>query len=71
MEYEKGLFEKYLSANGGNTESMKFIVSRFENYINYISEGDDDLKHTIYTSLFDFFEELDKRFGQYFIYINK
>ncbi|MBR2247203.1 MAG: hypothetical protein IJ880_09295 [Bacilli bacterium] len=70
MRSEERLFEKYLSANGGNTESMKYIISRFENYIDYVSEGNDDLKHTIYASLFDIFENLDKRFGQYFVNIN-
>ena len=70
MRSEERLFEKYLSANGGNIESMKYIISRFENYIDYVSERNDDLKHTIYASLVDIFENLDKRFGQYFVNIN-
>lgn len=60
------LFKKYLSANGGNKESMWFIIKRFEKYIDYECNGNLELKHVIIVDLFDFAKVLDVKFDEYY-----
>lgn len=60
------LFKKYLSANGGDKESMWFIIRRFEKYIDYECEGNLELKHVIIVRLFDFVCTLDVKFDEYY-----
>lgn len=65
------LFKTYLSANGGNNESMWHIIKRFERYIDFASSNNMDLKHSIILSLFDLSEKLDMKFDEFFKEINQ
>lgn len=65
------LFKTYLSANGGNNESMWYIIKRFERYIDFASSNNMDLKHSIILSLFDLSEKLDMKFDEFFKEINQ
>ena len=71
MEKLDLLFKKYLSANGGDSKAMWFIIKRFEKYIDYVCDKNTDLKHSIIMSLFDLSEDLDNRFATFFNEINR
>ncbi len=71
MENIELLFKKYLAANGGDKEAMWFIIRRFEKYIDYECEGNMDLKNTIIVNLFNFSEELDKKFEEFYEEISR
>ena len=64
------LFKAYIAANNGDNMAKWKLIEHYMDYINYSSEGNEDLKHTIIVDLLDLFSKLNDRFEKFFKEIN-
>ena len=64
------LFKTYISATNGDNKAKWKIVEYYMDYIEFVSDGNDDIKHTIIVTLFDLFDSLNYGFDKFFKEIN-
>ena len=64
------LFKTYISATNSDNKAKWKIVEYYMDYIDFVSDGNDDIKHTIIVTLFDLFDSLNYGFDKFFKEIN-
>lgn len=64
------LFKTYISATNKDNKAKWKIVEHHMDYIDFLSDGNEDLKHTIIITLFDLFDSLNYGFDKFFKEIN-
>lgn len=64
------LFKLYLSATQGDKDARWKLVEYYKDYIEYVSEGNEELKHIIILTLYELFDNLNYGFDKFFKEIN-
>lgn len=64
------LFKTYISATNKDKEAKWKIVEYYMDYINFVSDGNDDIKHEIILTIYELLDDLNYGFDKFFKEIN-